>query len=148
MFLGSPPPTSTLPSLELPLTVEEAKQKMQQQIIDLAAKKQAALVSGYSPTEQATWDFKQREASTYLASGNIEDCKYLRAEAIAMTGASDEVTIGKVTQQLALVIVQKADQLRLASSVISGIRARKWNEVEAMTDIKEIMNYPLYQGWI
>lgn len=130
-----------------PQTLEEAKRYMQQLIIDTASIKQEALVEGYSPTEQATWDYKQREAAAYLESGNIEECKYLKAEAVAMTGATDEVTIGNVTQQLAYVIVHKADQLRLASSVIAGIRARKWNEVEAMTDIKEIMNYPVDQRW-
>ena len=130
-----------------PETLEEAKRYMQQLIIDTAAKKQEALVEGYSPTEQATWDYKQREAASFKQTGNIEDCKYLRAEAQATSGATDEETIKLVTQQLADVIIQKSVSLRLASAIISGTRARKWNEVEVMQDIKEIMNYPVNSGW-
>lgn len=130
-----------------PKTVEEAKSHIQQLIVDLAAKKQEALVEGYSPTEQSTWDYKEREARAYLETGNIEECKYLKAEAIAMTGVTDEIAIGNVTQQLAHVIVSKAEHMRLASSIISGTRARKWNEVEAMLDVKEIMSYPVESGW-
>lgn len=130
-----------------PQSVEEAKKYIQQLIIDLAAKKQEALVEGYSPTEQATWDYKEREAVAYLQTGKMDFCKYLRAEAIAMTGASDEIAIADAVGFLANVIVQKADGLRIASSIISGTRARKWNEVEALGNIKEIMSYPVEQGW-
>lgn len=130
-----------------PQTIVEAKKYIQQLIIENAAKKQEALVSEYSPAERDTWDVKEREAREYLETRDITKCKYLRAEAIAMTGANDEITIGNVTQQLAYVIVRKADQLRLASATISGTRSRKFREVDLIADIKEVLDYKVEEGW-
>lgn len=124
-----------------------AKLQVQQQIIDLASAKQEALTAGYSDTERDTWDRKEQEAQNYLKLRNLADAKYLKAEAQAMAGTDNASTVAAVTEQLALAVISKADQLRFASAVISGTRARKWQEVEALTDITKILNYPVEEGW-
>lgn len=130
-----------------PETIEEAKRYMQQLIVDTAAAKQEALVQGYSAAERDTWDFKERLCIKVRETGDLESAKYLKAEAQAMVGTKDEETINHATEQLISKIIIKADKLRLASAIISGTRARKWNEVKNLTDIKEIMNYPVNEGW-
>ena len=132
---------------DTPQTLEQAKLYVQQQIIDLAASKQESLTAGYSPTEQGTWDRKEQEAIAYLA-GEPDKAKYLQIEAAAMAGTSNPQQVEAATAELARVIIERADQLRTASYIISGTRARKWGEVEAIVDIEEVLAYSIEAGWL
>lgn len=130
-----------------PQTLDELKRHIQQQIIDKACEKQESLTQGYSATEQSSWALKERESETFLANGKIEDAKYLSIEAIAMTRASAPEEVNAATTELARVILNKASELRTASALIAGTRARKWAEVEAMSDIESLKDYPIESGW-
>lgn len=131
----------------LPQTLPEAKTYIQQQIIELAAQKQERLIAGYSAAERDTWDKKQDEAKAYVDSDGISQAKYLRIEAIAFCGASTESQIRAATMELARTVLRKADELFAVSAAISGTRARKWAEVEAMSDVQKVLGYPVDQGW-
>lgn len=125
-----------------------AKLQVQQQVVDLAAQKQEALTAGYSDTERDTWDRKEQEAQSYLKYGNLADAKYLKAEAEAMVGSgATDAQVRTAIKQLASVIIQKADQMRLASAVISGTRARKWQEVNQLQTIEQVLAYEVESGW-
>lgn len=131
----------------IPQTLSEIKLLVQRQIIESAAARQEALIAGYSNTERDTWDKKEQEAQSYLKYGNLADARYLKAEAEAMVGGGNDAQIREATRHLATVIVSKADELRLASAKISGIRAKKWNEVTALQTIEETLNYLVEEGW-
>lgn len=129
------------------LSLATAKLQVQQAIIDLAATKQEALTAGYSATEQSTWDRKEQEAKDYLKLGDLANAKYLKAEAAAMAGTSNADVLRAATKELAQAVVDASDNLRLNSGKISGTRARKWRDVEALSTVEEVLAYPVEAGW-
>lgn len=133
-------PVQKIPSLSV------AKVKIQSQIIELAAQKQKNLIAGYSQEEQKLWAGKEVEARAILEQG-ISAANYLRTEAISTSGATTEAEIEVAILKLAQTIIQRAEQWRHASHAISGIRAYKWKEVEAMVDIEQVLSYKPQEGW-
>lgn len=136
-------PISTIPSLA------SAKVKKQQQIIDLAAKKQQQLVATYPEQEQKSWEGpegKVAEARAILLEG-INVAKSIRTEAIASFKPTSEAEIEAATIALARIIVQKTEELRHALGFIAGTRARKYKEVEALTELDAVLAYKVEEGW-
>lgn len=117
------------------------------QLSEIASVKHESLTAGYSNTERDTWESKEREATLLFETNNVGDAKYLAIQAIATTGATSESDILSATKQLGAIVLAKADQLRTISALISGARARKWAEVEALTELEEILSYPVAEGW-
>lgn len=133
--------------MNVPETLPEAKLYIQQQIVSLAYQKQESLGEGYPPTEKNEWGNKEQQSAAFLATGDITLAKYVKIEAIANTGAQTEPEIYAATKFLAEIIVAKADELRTVGALISGTRARKWAEVEAMDDVQQVLDYPVEEGW-
>jgi hypothetical protein len=121
-----------------PTTLRDAKLKKQEEIIELAKVAQEELVWGYAPAEQASWDRKLTEAKAIIASNNIEDAPILKVEAIAFSGAQIEEDIFAATLFLAEEIINKSEQLYLASAQIAGRRTKLWNQVEAAGTLLEV----------
>lgn len=134
---------------QIPQTINGAKAKVLQQIVDYAASLQAQLVKDYPEQEQKTWEGdegKVAEGRAILEQG-IAAARYIKAEAIAATGASTPEQIEVATLALAQIIVQKNEEWRSRIGIIAGTRARKYAEVMALTDIAAVQSYPITSGW-
>lgn len=130
-----------------PPTLEAAKATIYQQIIDETARRQDALISGYSYAEATSWDEKEKEAKALVASNDIDQAPYLRVEAITATGATTPEEILSATQALAQRILQKADHLRTQTALIAGNRGKLRSQVEALATVEEVMSFDVNQGW-
>jgi hypothetical protein len=121
-----------------PLTLEELKAQKKQELIAIASAKQEELVAGFAPPEQASWSRKVAEAKTFLASGVIEDAPMLKAEAITISGATNNTVILRYTQGLASKILQKSEEMYLGSATIAGMRTKLVGQVEAAKTTEEL----------
>jgi hypothetical protein len=121
-----------------PLTLEQLKAQKKQELIAIASSKQEELVAGFAPPEQASWSRKVAEAKTFLASGVIEDAPMLKAEAIAISGATNNTVILRYTQGLATKILQKSEEMYLGSATIAGKRTKLVGQAEAVKTTQEL----------
>lgn len=136
----------------LPQSLNEAKALIQQQIIDHCKYLQDSLASDYAQTEQNSWDDKLEESRLFLATEDLDKVYYLKIEAIADAGVDISAPDAKeqiisATRHLAQSVTRKAHELKIASHLLSGIRAHKWKTVASMTDLEAVLNYPVKEGW-
>lgn len=130
-----------------PPTLEAAKAIIYQQIIDETARRQDALISGYSYAEATSWDEKEKEAKALVASNDIDQAPYLKVEAIAATGATTPEQVLAATQALAQRILQKSNYLRTQTALVAGRRAKLRSQVDAMLTVEEVLAFDVTQGW-
>lgn len=121
-----------------PQTLDQAKTQKKQEILAIAMQAQEFLVAGFAPPEQASWGRKVAEAKAFLASGKIEDAPMLKVEAIALSGATNDIVILKYTQGLASKILAKSEAMYLDSAIIAGTRTRLLGQIEAASSIEQL----------
>lgn len=121
-------------SIESPLDLQEAIELRLSEVTEVVRQIQDAAIAQYSVGEISTWDRKESDARAVLAG---ESAELLEREA----------AIGGIqVHALAAVVVRKADEYRLFSATIAGVRSRHQRTITALGTVDEVMSY-VVDGW-
>jgi len=95
-------------------------------------------VSQYSAAEMTSWERKEQEARSVLRLGNATESPSLAIEA-----AAAEISI----DQLAQIVVAKANGYRNLAARVAGIRSKHIAVIESMTTVEAVTSYDWSAGW-
>jgi hypothetical protein len=115
-----------------PIDIETLKDKMKQEVIEIAKSKLDEATAKYSPAEMASWENLEREAIAYTQGAEIELCTMLKNEADMC---------GQTYDDLANEVIINANNLRDLRTYIVSTRYNKINEIKLLGSIEDIVLY-------
>lgn len=104
------------------------------EVTEIAKQIQDKAIEQYSLGEISTWDRKEADARSILTGKSAPLLEH-------------EAAIGGIpVQALAAVIVRKADEYRMFSATVVGVRSRHQQAISALQTVEEVMTY-VVDGW-
>lgn len=122
-----------------PLTLEEAKQKVQMEIKSYATNLRDRFIAPLSPGEAASWLRKEEEAVRFQRDGIENDAPFLQAEALVR---------GVSLADLAAKVMENAVSLKFLETQIAGTRGRHDDAIAQLTTVEAVLTYDWSTGWI
>ena len=113
-------------------SLHELRADAQQDLIEWAAQVHDQQIEGYTEAERKTWPEQEEEAKAYLASGNPQDAPMLATQADVITASGGQTTLAELCQK----ILDTANQLRLFSAAVRGIRQSMHAQIEQMSELE------------
>jgi hypothetical protein len=120
------------------VSLTDAIASVKTQIYDHARSILDGAIEQYGRGELASWERKEQEAKAVLSLGNATESPSLAIEA-----AAAEIPI----EQLAQIIVAKANGYRNLAAKVTGNRTKHVAAIESMTMVEAVMSYDWSNGW-
>jgi len=120
------------------ITLPDAITFVKTQIYDHARSILDGAIEQYGRGELASWERKEQEAKAVLSLGNATESPSLAIEA-----AAAEIPI----EQLAQIIVAKANGYRNLAARVTGIRSKHIAAIESAATVEAVFAYDWSTGW-
>lgn len=116
------------------LSLTEAIDLRLAEVTEIAKQIQDKAIEQYSLGEISTWNRKEADARSILTGKSAPLLEH-------------EAAIGGIpVQALAAVIVRKADEYRMFSATVVGVRSRHQQAISVLQTVEEVMTY-VVDGW-
>jgi len=120
------------------VSLQDAIATVKTQIYDHARSILDGAIEQYGRGELASWERKEQEAKAVLSLGNATESPSLAIEAAAA---------GIPINQLAQIVVGKANGYRNLAARVTGIRTKHVAAIESMTTVEAVFDYNWSAGW-